>query len=77
MLGDMAFLCTFSGMMAAGLIWMALFVAFGEAHIAMLNTLAGWLSPMGILGWAFFVVLSVVCSWLIYLLLRSRIRTRS
>ena len=68
----MAFLCTFSGMMAAGLIWMGLFAAFGEAHIAVLNTIAEWLSPMGVLGWAFFVALSVVCSWLIYLLLRPR-----
>lgn len=69
----MAFLCTFSGMMAAGLLWMALFVGFGEFHNAVLNTIAEWLSPMGVVGWAFFAVLSVACSWLTYLLLRSKL----
>jgi hypothetical protein len=69
----MAFLCTFSGMMAAGFIWMALFAGFGEAHNAALNAIANWLSPMAIAGWVFFVALSAACSWLFYLLLRSRL----
>ena len=59
-------------MMAAGLAWMALFVGLGNLDNPSLNAIAEWLSPMGVAGWAFFLVLSVVCSWLIYLLLRPR-----
>ena len=69
----MAFLCTFSGMMAAGLVWMGLFVGFREAHNAILNMIAEWLSPMSVMGWAFFIFLSGACSWLSYLVLRSRL----
>lgn len=60
-------------MMAAGFIWMALFAGFGEAHNAVLNTIADWLTPMGVAGWVFFVILSAACSWLIYRLLRSKL----
>ena len=69
----MAFLCTFSGMMAAGFIWMALFAGFGEAHNAVLNAIADWLTPMGVAGRVFFVSLSAACAWLIYLLLRAKL----
>ena len=60
-------------MMAAGFIWMALFAGLGEAHNEVLNAIADWLSPMGIVGWIFFVVLSAACSWLTYRLLRSKL----
>jgi hypothetical protein len=44
-----------------------------KIHNAVLNTIAEWLSPMGVVGWAFFAILSVACSWLTYLLLRSKL----
>jgi hypothetical protein len=69
----MAFLCTFSGLLAAGAIWMLLFVEFGDATTPALNSIAAWLSPMAVGGWCFYVVLSVACSWLAYRLLRSRL----
>jgi hypothetical protein len=68
----MAFLCTFSGMLAAGAIWIALFVEFGNAASPVLNAVAAWLSPLTVGGWCFFLVFSAVCSWLVYRLLRPK-----
>ena len=52
----MAFLRTFTALIAASLIWMALFIGFGEARNSVLNSLAVWLSPMNIIGWVFFLL---------------------
>lgn len=56
-----AFLCTFTAMIVAGLIWMSLFVAFIESRVELLNTFGAWISPMTIMGWVLFAVLCVVC----------------
>jgi hypothetical protein len=69
----MAFLCTFSGMLAAGAIWMLLFVEFGDAATPALNSVSAWLSPMTVGGWCFYVALSAACSWLVYRVLRSKL----
>ena len=69
----MAFLCTFSGLLAAGVIWMALFVEFGDAASPTLKSLAVWLSPMEISGWCFYLALSFVCCWLAFRMVRSRL----
>jgi hypothetical protein len=69
----MAFLCTFSGMLAAGVIWIAIFVELGDATSPALNSAAVWLSPTNPGGWGFFVLLSAACSWLVYRLLRPRL----
>ncbi len=57
----MAFLRTFTALTVAGVVWMALFVEFGDIHNSVLNSLAGWLSPDSVSGWLFYVVLCVVC----------------
>ena len=57
----MAFLRTFTALTLAGLIWMALFVEFGEVDNSVLNSLAAWLSPLTVAGWVFYFVLWVVC----------------
>ncbi|HEX8012690.1 MAG TPA: hypothetical protein VF814_17435 [Casimicrobiaceae bacterium] len=66
----MAFLWSFTGLMAAGLIWMAIFVTLSEAQDPALNAIADWVSPMTVGGWVFYVALAVLCSWLAYRLLR-------
>jgi heme/copper-type cytochrome/quinol oxidase subunit 1 len=68
----MAFLCTFSGMLAAGAIWISLFVELGDAASPVLNAVAAWLSPMTVAGWCFYLALSAACSWLVYRVLRTK-----
>ena len=69
----MAFLCTFTGLMVAGAIWMGIWIALGDADSPTLTTIADCLSPMAVGGWCLYVVLSVACAWLTYRLLRSKL----
>ena len=57
----MAFLRTFTALIAASLIWMALFIGFGEARNSVLNSFAVWLSLMTIIGWLFYFALCFAC----------------
>ena len=57
----MAFLRTFTALITASLIWMTLFIGFGEARNSVLNSLAVWLSPMNIFGWLFYFALCFAC----------------
>lgn len=57
----MAFLVTFSVLLGAGMLWMALFVGLGEADNTILNRLAEWLSPERVSGWIFYLALSAIC----------------
>ena len=57
----MAFLRTFTAMLVAGVVWMALFVEFGDANTPTLNIVAGWLSPSSVFGWFFYAALCVAC----------------
>ena len=67
----MAFLRTFTALTVAGLVWMALFVEFGEIHNSVLNTLAEWLSPNSVSGWLFYVALCVGCFFIAQRLIGS------
>ena len=55
----MAFLCSFSALIAAGLIWMGIFIWLLESDDSRLNAAAGWISPEGVFGWILYLVLSV------------------
>ncbi len=57
----MAFLRTFTALTVAAMLWMGLFVEFGEIDSPLLNVLSGWLSPLAVSGWVFYVILCVVC----------------
>jgi len=56
-----AFLRTFTALIAASLIWMALLIGFGETRNSVLNAFAVWLSPMTIVGWLFYFALCFAC----------------
>jgi hypothetical protein len=58
----MAFLCTFSGLLLAGGIWMTLFVELEDAKKPALVALSAWLSPMSVSGWCFYIILSGTCA---------------
>ena len=57
----LAFLITFSALLGVGLLWMGLFMWFGEADSATLNAIADWLSPQSLSGWIFYILLSSAC----------------
>jgi len=56
----MAFLITFSVLLGAGILWMALFVGLGQAESTVLNAIAEWLSPERISGWIFYLAVSAI-----------------
>ena len=57
----MAFLRTFSALIVAGLIWIGLFVELDQSARPAWNALAAWISPLSVLGWVFYLVLTVGC----------------
>ena len=57
----MAFLRTFTALTVAALIWIGLFVEFGDIHNSGLNRLAEWISPNTVTGWVFYILLCVIC----------------
>ena len=67
----MAFLYTFTGLTVGSMAWMAIWVGCSESSYGVLNVVAEWLSPMTVTGWIAFVVLSVLCSWITYRLMKS------
>jgi len=72
----MAFLTTFSGMLVAGIAWMALFIAFYDADDPRLQALDELISPNAITGWVFFVALCVLLCWLLYRIFGVHLRGR-
>jgi hypothetical protein len=60
MVRRLAFLITFSVLIGAGALWMALFVGFSESDSGTLNAIAEWLSPEHIVGWIFYLALSAI-----------------
>jgi len=68
----MAFLCTFTGLLAALLIWVGLYTLATEFHIPLLSPLAPYLEALSPIGEGLFVLLAVIISLLIYRLLKSR-----
>jgi hypothetical protein len=69
---QMAFLYTFTGLTVGGMAWMAIWVGCSQSTYAALNVAAEWLSPMTVSGWVAFVVLSVMCSWITYRVIRPK-----
>ena len=67
-----AFLCTFSGMLAALAIWAGLYTLASESHSPMLAAMAPYLEALSLSGQAFFLILAAALSWLIYTVLRRR-----
>ena len=57
----MAFLITFSVLLAGAAVWMGLFLAFGEADSAILNDIAEWLSPLRVSGWVAYIAICAAC----------------
>jgi hypothetical protein len=55
----MAFLCSFSALISAALIWMGLFLWLLESSDGRLNVAAQLISPEGALGWVLYVALSI------------------
>ena len=57
----MAFLRTFTALLVAAAIWMLAFVGFDESRSPLLKTIAGWLSPLRVVGWLVYLVLFAAC----------------
>lgn len=57
----MAFLITFSVLLAGAAVWMGLFLAFSEADSAILNGVAEWLSPLRVSGWIAYIAICAAC----------------
>jgi len=68
----MAFLCTFSGLTIALIVWVALYTLASNSHNPSLVALAPYLEAFSLTGQCLFVILTVVIAWLTYLLLRPK-----
>jgi hypothetical protein len=68
----MAFLCTFSGLTIALIVWVALYNLASNSDNPSLLALAPYLEAFSITGQCLFVVLAVVFSWLTWRLLRRK-----
>jgi len=55
------FLITFSVLLGAGALWVALWVGFGQTDSMMLNAIAELLSPENLSGWLFYLAISIIC----------------
>ena len=68
----MAFLCTFSGLTLALLIWVALYAIVSNSSVPSLVALAPYLEAFSITGECLFAILAIGLTWLTYRLLRRR-----
>jgi hypothetical protein len=68
----MAFLCTFSGLTIALIVWVSLYALASDSRNPLLVALAPYLEALSITGQCLFVILAVVFSWLTYRLLRPK-----
>ena len=68
----MAFLCTFSGLTIALIVWVALYTLASSSDNPLLIALAPYLEAFSITGQCLFVILAVIISWLTYRLLRPK-----
>ncbi len=68
----MAFLCTFSGLTIALIVWVGLYTLASNSDNPSLVALTPYLEAFSITGQCLFVILAVVISWLAYLLLRPK-----
>jgi uncharacterized protein involved in cysteine biosynthesis len=68
----MAFLCTFSGLTIALVIWVAAYSFAISSSDPWLQSLAPYLEAFSITGQCLFVVLAAVGAWLTYRLMRTK-----
>ena len=68
----MAFLCTFSGLTIALIIWVGLYTLASSSDIPLLVAVAPYLEALSITGQCLFLILAVLFSWLTYRLLRPK-----
>jgi len=68
----MAFLCTFSGLTIALIVWVALYTLASNSDNPLLIAVTPYLEASSITGPCLFVILAVVISWLTYRLLRPK-----
>jgi hypothetical protein len=68
----MAFLCTFSGLTIALIIWVALYTFASDSTNPTLSAIAPYLGALSVTGQVLFVILAIVFSWLTYRLLRRK-----
>jgi len=68
----MAFLCTFSGLTIALIVWVLLYFIASNSPNPLLVAVASYLEAFSVTGQCLFVVLAVVFSWLTYRLLRPK-----
>jgi hypothetical protein len=73
----MAFLCTFSGMLIAGVVWMGLFLGLHDSSSRELQTLVDWISPENATGWVVYGALCIAFCLLMFRLLGSRLADHS
>jgi len=66
----MAFLCTFSGLTIALVVWVGLYTLASDSNNAFVAAFAPYLEALSITGQSLFVILAVVFSCLIYRLLK-------
>ena len=72
LLFQLAFLCTFAGLLGALAIWTGLCTLASESDIPLLAAVAPYLEALSLSGQIFFLVLAAALSWLIYVVLRRR-----
>jgi len=70
----MAFLCVFSGLTIALMVWVGLYTLVSNADAPVLLALAPYLEAFSITGQCLFVILAATMSWLTYRLLRRKRR---
>ena len=68
----MAFLCTFTGLTVALIVWVALYTVASDSKNPLLIALAPYLDAMSVSGPCLFIVLAVIFSLLTYRLLRPK-----
>ena len=68
----MAFLCTFSGLTIALLVWVTLYTLASNSDNPLLLATAYYLEAFSVTGQFVFVTLAALISWLTYRLVRSK-----
>jgi len=68
----MAFLCTFSGLTLALLVWVALYAIASNSSVPSLMELAPYLEAFSSTGQCLFAILAVGFAWMTYRLVRRR-----
>ena len=68
----MAFLCTFSGLSGALVIWFVLYNFASVSQNPSFLALAPYLEATSVSGWCFFLILTATISWFTFLMFRPK-----